>query len=59
MKAGQEWTLPAEMGQLKRGQDGKTLLLSHLSCYVMGYTHVIEQNRKVYRYIILRLLIVI
>ena len=25
-KSGQEWTLPAQLGQLKTGQDGKGLL---------------------------------
>ena len=29
---GQEWTLPAQLGQLKTGQDGKGLLQSHLWC---------------------------
>ena len=29
---GQEWTLPAQLGQLKTGQDGKGLLRSHLWC---------------------------
>ena len=31
-KSGQEWTLPAQIGQLKIGQDGKGLLLTHLWC---------------------------
>ena len=31
-KSGQEWTLPAELGQLKTGQDGKGLLQIHLWC---------------------------
>ena len=30
LKSGQEWTLPAQLGQLKTGQGGKGLLLSHL-----------------------------
>ena len=30
--SGQEWTLPAQQGQLKTGQDGKGLLRSHLWC---------------------------
>ena len=29
-KRGQEWTLPAQLGQLKTGQDGKGLLRIHL-----------------------------
>ena len=29
---GQEWTLPAQLGQLKTGQDGKGLLQIHLWC---------------------------
>ena len=29
-KSGQEWTLPAQLGQLKTGQDGKRLLQFHL-----------------------------
>ena len=29
-KSGQEWTLPAQLGQLKTGQDGKGLLRIHL-----------------------------
>ena len=29
-KSGQEWNLPAQLGQLKTGQDGKGLLRSHL-----------------------------
>ena len=29
-KSGQGWTLPAQLGQLKTGQDSKGLLLSHL-----------------------------
>ena len=29
-KSGQEWTLPAQIGQLKTGQDGKGLLRIHL-----------------------------
>ena len=31
-KSGQEWTLPAQLGQLKTGQDGKGLLQIHLWC---------------------------
>ena len=31
-KGGQEWTLPAQVGQLKTGQDGKGLLQIHLWC---------------------------
>ena len=31
-KSGQEWTLPAQLGQLKTGQDGKELLRIHLWC---------------------------
>ena len=31
-KSGQEWTLPAQLGQLKTGQDGKVLLRIHLWC---------------------------
>ena len=31
-KSGQEWTLPALLGQLKTGQDGKGLLQIHLWC---------------------------
>ena len=30
--SGQEWTLPAQLGQLKTGQDGKGLLRIHLWC---------------------------
>ena len=29
-KSGQEWTLPAQLGQLKTGEDGKGLLQIHL-----------------------------
>ena len=32
IKGGQEWTLPAQLGQLKTGQDGKGLLQIHLWC---------------------------
>ena len=31
-KRGHEWTLPAQLGQLKTGQDGKGLLRIHLWC---------------------------
>ena len=31
-KSGLEWTLPAQLGQLKTGQDGKGLLRIHLLC---------------------------
>ena len=31
-KSGQEWTLPAQLWQLKTGQDGKGLLRIHLWC---------------------------
>ena len=31
-KSGQDWTLPALLGQLKTGQDGKGLLRIHLWC---------------------------
>ena len=31
-KSGQEWILPAQLGQLKTGQDGKGLLRIHLWC---------------------------
>ena len=31
-KSGQEWTLPAQLGQLKTGQDGKGLLRIHMWC---------------------------
>ena len=31
-KSGQEWTLPAQLGQLKTDQDGKGLLQIHLWC---------------------------
>ena len=31
-KSGQEWTLPAQLGQLKTGQDGKGSLQIHLWC---------------------------
>ena len=31
-KSGQEWTLPAQLGQLKTGQDGNGLLRIHLWC---------------------------
>ena len=31
-KSGQEWTLPAQLGRLKTGQDGKGLLQTHLWC---------------------------
>ena len=32
LKTGQGWTLLAQLGQLRIGQDGKGLLLSHLWC---------------------------
>ena len=32
LKSGQGWTWPAQLGQLKRGQDGKGLLQNHLWC---------------------------
>ena len=32
IKCGQVWTLPAQLGQLKTGQDGKGLLQIHLWC---------------------------
>ena len=32
MGSGQEWTLPAQLGQLKTGQDGKGLLQIHPWC---------------------------
>ena len=32
IKSGPEWTLPAQLGQLKTGQDGKGLLRIHLWC---------------------------
>ena len=31
-KSGQEWALPAQLGQLTTGQDGKGLLQIHLWC---------------------------
>ena len=31
-KSRQKWTLPAQLGQLKTGQDGKGLLRIHLWC---------------------------
>ena len=31
-KSGQKWTLPAQLGQLKTGEDGKGLLRIHLWC---------------------------
>ena len=31
-KSGQEWTLPAQLGRLKTGQDEKGLLPTHLWC---------------------------
>ena len=31
-KSGEVWTLPAQLGQLKTGQDGKGLLRIHLWC---------------------------
>ena len=31
-KGGQEWTFPAQLGQLKTEQDGKGLLRIHLWC---------------------------
>ena len=32
LKSGQEWTLPAQLGQLKTRQGGKGLLQIHLWC---------------------------
>ena len=32
LKRGQKWTLSAQLGRLKTGQDGKKLLRSHLRC---------------------------
>ena len=32
IKEWQEWTLPAQLGQLKTGQNGKGLLRNHLWC---------------------------
>ena len=34
LQSGQEWTLPAQQGQLKTGQGGKGLLQIHLWCPV-------------------------
>ena len=31
LESGQGWTLPAQLGQMKTGPDGKGLLRSHLS----------------------------
>ena len=31
-KSGQEWTMPAQIGQLKTGQGGQELLQFHLWC---------------------------
>ena len=46
-KSGQEWTLPAQLGQLKTGQDGKELLQIHLLCPddLPRLWDRIEQNR--------------
>ena len=32
LKSGQGWALPAQLGQMKTGEDGKGLLRSHLWC---------------------------
>ena len=31
-KSGQEWNLPAQLGRLKTGQDGKRIVQNHLWC---------------------------
>ena len=35
-KSGQEWTLPAQLGQLKTGQDGKSSVVPRRPSKVMG-----------------------
>ena len=47
-KSGQEWTLPAQLGQLKTGQEGKGLLQIHLWCPedLPRLWDRIEQNRR-------------
>ena len=48
-KSGQEWTLPAQLGQLKTGQDGKGLLRIHLLCpdHLPRSWDRIEWNRSI------------
>ena len=45
-KCGQEWTLPAQLGQLKTGQDGKGLLQTHLWCPDAFQGYRIEQKKN-------------
>ena len=47
-KGGLEWTLPALIGQLKTGQDGKGLLRIHLWCRddLAGLWNRIEYNHS-------------
>ena len=44
-KDGQEWTLPAQLGQLKTEQDGKRLLRIHVWCPTTFRGYGIEKNR--------------
>ena len=44
-KSGQEWSLPAQLVQLKPGQDGRGLLRVYLWCPDDLPSHGIEQNR--------------
>ena len=41
-KSGQEWALPAQLGQLKTGQDRKGLLRIYLWCPTNLQGYVIE-----------------
>ena len=45
-KSGQEWTLPAQLGQLNTGQDGKGLLQIHLCAPTTFQGYGIEIEAK-------------
>ena len=52
IKNGQEWTLPAQLGQLQTGQDGKGLLRIHLWCPddLLRLWDRIQYNRRYHFY---------
>ena len=45
LKSEQEWSLPAQLGQLKTGKGGKGLLQIHLCAPTTFQGYGIEQNR--------------